>query len=523
MAGENFLIGVDVQLDKATQQITAMTSKTTQGAREAESALEAMGNEAEQAGRQVSAGTDVARQSTERVATASRTTAAATNTMANSFRGAGAAVSGVSATMSAFGGPVGPVATVGSSLAALAASGAGPLAIAVTGLVALAGAFTTVGSEAADARSQLDAINASVDKLNLELRATRAGRGVREQELVEEIRSLERVTGRNLFGPIIAAQAQGFEGIERLSLLRRELSALRSLNEAREKESESAEITAKASKQAADNAERTRREIEAAVRASQIPDRASIEAQAAAERDAYRADVFAQRRAVAQGVARRLAARAGSIADQGQQSIARQQAAVTSAERFLQLDRDERGDVRDVQRIQLEQQLRTEQEILRVVESQVELRRRENEEQRAAQEEQRQSRLRQEEADHFDRLRRLQQQRDEQQAENVRRRQQEEQEAAEQERRALAARFQAPGVQFARGLEQGLSQALQGQLDDPLARLGGLIQQTMADSVAAGIIKGLGVEQAAANLTEGISNFFSAGLGGPSSAPGGAR
>lgn len=523
MAGDTFLIGVDVQLDQATRQITAMTERTTRGAREAEAALESMGNEAEQAGRQVATGADSARQGAERVAASSRTTSAATNTMANSFRGARAAVAGTSAAMASFGGPVGPIATVGSSLAALAVSGAGPLALAITGLVALAGAFSSVSDGAGQAFDDLEAVRGSIEKMNLELRATRAGRGVREQELVEEIRALERPVGRNILGPITVAQQQGLAGVERLNLLRQELTALRRLQKAREKEAESTASTLRSTERTRIETEKITKAIREAAREAEIPDRGAINAEEAARQAEYRADVFARRRTVAAAVARRLAARAGYQSDPSQASIARQQAIVSSAERELEIDRAERGNVRDVQRVGLEQQLRTEQEILRIVEAQVELRRRENEEQRQAQEEQRQERLRQEEAAHFSRLREMQERRDAEQAESIRRRQQEEAAAAEQERRAIQARFQAPGVQLAQGLEQGLSQALQGQLDDPLARLGGLIQSTMADSVAAGIIEGLGVKQAAANITEGISSFISSGLGGPSSSPAGAR
>lgn len=519
----NFLIGVDVQVDKATRQIVDLTTKTTQGAREAEAALEAMGNEAEQAGRQVSTGADAARQSTERVATASRTTSAATNTMANSFRGAGAAVSGVSAAMASFGGPVGPIATVGSSLAALAVSGAGPLALAVTGLVALAGAFAYVSNEASEAESEIEAVEASIARLNLETRATRSGRGAREQELVEEITRLRRAVGTDIFGETITvAREEGKESVEKLRLLERELQAIRRLKSAREEEKEQARQSAEATEQSRINIEKIIEAVQNASRGTGPRDRAEIEAQQAEERTAYRARRAAERRAIAAGVAARATARAGLL-DPSAASLARQRAAVDLAQTDLDLDRNVRGNVRDEQRIGLEQQLRTEQEILRVVEAQVELRRRENEEQRKAQEEARQAQLRSEEQAHFDKLRRMEQQREDRRQAAIDRNRKATEDAAEQERRALQARFQAPGVAFASGLEQGLSQALSGQLDDPLQRLGSLVQQTMTDAVAAGVIEGLGVKQAAANLTEGISSFISGGLGGPTSAPAGAR
>ena len=523
MAGENFLIGVDVQLDQATQQIGAMTDAATRGAQQAEDALSSMGDQAEETGAKVKDGFEGASSSGQQFSRTSQKTSAATNTVAHSFRGAGAAISGASAALGAMGGPVGPIATVGSSLAALAVSGAGPLALAVTGLVALAGVFAAVSAEASEAEKEIDAVEASIARMNLETRALRTGRGIREQELVEEIRRLRRAVGTNILGDTrIVASREGPESVERLKFLEKELRALRRLKEAREAEKEQAKQSADATERSRISVERIVKTIREATRGSQIPNRDEIDARAATADTAYRARRAAERMAVAAGVAARSRASAGLLG-RDEADIARQRAAIGLARRGLELDIDVRGNVRDEQRITLEQQLRTEQHMLRVIQNQVELRRREAEEARQLQAEERAKRLQDEEDRHFAGLRERQRREDARRQDAIERTQELERAEAERERQALSARYRAPGLALASGIEQGLSQALQGQLDDPLAQLGALMQRTAADSVAAGVIEGLGVKDAAANLTEGISNFISSGLGGPSSAPGGAR
>lgn len=513
MAGENFLIGVEVALDPATQQITALTNKTVEGAREAEGALVNMGTAAERTAGQT-------QRSSQATATSQITASRATKGMADEFRGAGAAVSGVSAAMMTFGGPVGPIATVATSLGSLAASGAGPLGLAIAGVLALAVAFRGLGEDAAAAGTEIETIKKNVEDLQLQFRATASGRGEREQQLVEQIRELERVVGRNAFGPVTVAATRGIAEVERLRALKDELDALQRLDQLRAQGSAGEKETKKNTE---DTAKATERILDAARKINAESKRAETEAAARAASAANRADVFAGERTKLTEQARREAARSGLLPDAGAGAIASQRSSVRLAEGLLESDVRERGAVMDSQRLKLIETLKTEREILAIVEAQVEVRRRENEAATAAAAAN--AKAREDEA--AARLAAAQREAEERAAAAVRREQERQTEAElaaqEAQRKELSQQFRAPGEAFAAGVKSGLSQLLSGELEDPLAQLSRLMTQTMSDAVAEGLIQGLGLKQAAGNVTEGISNAVSGIFNGPTSTPGGPR
>lgn len=549
MAGENdFLIGVQVQLDQATQQIETLVDKTVTGATEAEAALVDMGNAAERTGRQVVTAGQRSERATTAVVTSQRAVGTEVRKTGEGFRGAGAAISATSAAMAAFGGPAGPIATVTSSLSALAVSGLGPLALVAAGVTLAIGLMAgSADDEAVPAfRATEERAKALTEQLTrLRAEASLVARGLPSTGSDIEIAGAE-FDLLKLKAEADVQKAAGPGGTSIGGFFRNFGSAF--FGDLRGEWPDSDFILQTTQRQASDAVRLQEQYIE---RLKVIRD---VEKDIAAtrERDAALASaasasfgISVERAGIARpGIARDVIARelelgnaradlAAALAAEDQRAIETAELRVHLAEQLLeetkalnaerikenqrtkeQTDAEQR--IRDLQgeqsrtaggigglRISL-QALQT-GETPEVIALRQQIAARES----LSYKTDREAKL------GGDITENLRQQlalniaisdEKERQAEAVR---------AEQERQALAAQFRAPGEAFADGIKSGLSSLLSGELDDPLAQLSTLMTRTMSDAVAEGIIQGLGLKQAAGNLTEGIANFFSGGLGGP--------
>lgn len=208
---ENALLRVEVQVDRATGQVRQFQREAAQAATSAQASLTKTATAAEA--------------SADKTGNAMTRSSARARQAGAQFAGTATAISAMSAAAQTAGARGGPIFTLGTSLATMAAAGVGPVALAIAGLTTIAAIMPQVTTEAdrmqeriLESAKAFDKMSKSVQTLALDLRAIKSGLPATQVGLQEQIAlresQLQSIGGRGPFSiPSLEARARRFQEI----------------------------------------------------------------------------------------------------------------------------------------------------------------------------------------------------------------------------------------------------------------------------------------------------------------------